>query len=734
VAISLDALTGRHGAVPPAAPLAMPPQSLAVTPEACFKRPTVRTWLARLVTFAGALTLTAYAGSQMVLIVSLAESTSLQWLMVALFVITFGWIALAACGAVAGVLFGAGYHKARSDAAPTTRTVLLMPIYNEDPCRTFAALHAMGASLIEQAVGERFEIFVISDTNEPEIWIRETAAIQTLRESLGERVKVWYRRRHDNRGKKAGNIRDFVTHWGSRYDQMIVLDADSILSANTLTALVCEMEADPDCGIVQTLPRLAGGKTLFARMQQFAGAVYGPIVARGITSWQGDDGNYWGHNAVIRVAAFAAAAGLPTLAGRKPFGGEILSHDFVEAALVRRAGWSVRMLPALGGSWEASPPSLIDFAVRDRRWAQGNLQHLRVVSAKGLRWPNRMHMLIGVMSYLVSPIWLALIAVGLAIAVQAASAKFDYFTEEFQLFPNWPVFDSERMVALFVLTMGVLLVPKALGLLRALANDTLRRSVGVIPLCFSVVVEIALSVLYAPIFMLLQSQQVWEILRGRDSGWSAQQRDYHALPWRALLERHAWHTVVGSIAMLGLVYVSLPLLAWMAPTVLGLTFAVPLSALSGSVSVAKGLRFLGLLTIPEETTTPPVMAARDEFERRLRAEIEPVTLERLVREESSRRQHFAMGLSPPAPPRGCPDVRRLSAALKIADAAHTDEALAWLTTQERIALLTHAELFESLLELRVGPLGADDGELSVSWSDATQSAPVACAPAHVAGR
>ena len=217
-----------------------------------------------------------------------------------------------------------------------------MPVYNENPAGTFAALLAMAEALLERdATG--FEIFVLSDTTRPEIYVKETAAYHVLREKLGDRMRVWYRRRSDNVGRKVGNLHDFVTRWGGRYDFMIVLDADSILAPDTLVTLVREMAADPNLGLLQTVPRLAGGRTLFARLQQFAGRVYGPIVARGIASWQGDDGNYWGHNAIIRVRAFAAAAGLPTLPGKKPFGGAILSHDFVEAALLRRAGWSVRM-------------------------------------------------------------------------------------------------------------------------------------------------------------------------------------------------------------------------------------------------------------------------------------------------------------------------------------------------------------------------------------------------------
>ncbi|HSG64537.1 MAG TPA: glucans biosynthesis glucosyltransferase MdoH, partial [Gammaproteobacteria bacterium] len=648
----------------------------------------------------GAAALAAYAGREMVLIVSPADVTPLQWVLVALFTVTFGWIALAASSALVGVALGGVRQKARPGAKPTADTALVMPIYNEDPARALAALHAMGASLADLGSSDRFEIFVLSDTTDPDVWVKETAAIQLLRDSLAGKMRVWYRRRHENSGKKAGNLSDFVTSWGGRYEYMIVLDADSIMSADAIATLVCEMEADPRCGILQTTPRLLGGETLLSRLQQFASAVYGPVVARGISAWQGEDGNYWGHNAIIRLEAFAAAAGLPVLPGRKPFGGEILSHDFVEAALVRRAGWSVRMLPSLEGSWEDSPPSLLDLAARDRRWAQGNLQHLRILPAKGLKLTSRVHMLMGVFGYLASPIWLALILVGTVITAQVATAEFEYFSDGPTLFPRWPVFDSERMIALFVLTAVVLVLPKLLGLLWSLGARAMRRHC--VPMTLGATVELALSLLYAPLSMLIQTQQLWEILQGRDSGWRTQQRTHQALSWGELCRRHLGHTIAGvSLATL-LFFVSVPLLAWMSPTLLGLVFAVPLSALSSNVALARGLRRVGLLNTPEEYAQPRVAQLRDEFERKLRMEVDAVALETLLRDKARRRRHFDAVLAPVSRPRGRPDVHRITVQMKIAEAGSASEVISWLSDAERMVLLSERDVFESLLEPRAG--------------------------------
>jgi membrane glycosyltransferase len=700
LAVPVEPVTTRQStAVPPLAELAMPAQDLRrYVRERKLGWPSLTTILARLMTFGGALVLTVYATREMVAVVSVGQVAVLQWAIVGLFAITFAWIALTAAAAVAGVFFGGVRRRANGEVRVEQRTALVMPIYNESPAGTFAALDAMATGLLEHdAAG--FEIFVLSDTNHPDIYVQETAAYHVLREKLGDRMRLWYRRRTDNTGRKAGNLHDFVARWGGRYDFMVVLDADSILAPETLVTLVREMAADPELGLLQTVPQLVGGRTLFARLQQFAGRIYGPIIARGIAAWQGDDGNYWGHNAIIRVRAFAAAAGLPNLPGKKPFGGVILSHDFVEAALLRRAGWAVRMMPTLGGSWEDSPPSLLDSAARDRRWAQGNIQHLAVISSRGFTWSNRAHMAIGVMSYLASPLWLALIVVGLATAGQIATQQFEYFTDELSLFPRWPLFDSERMIELFVVAMLTLLTPKILGVLRAFGDRELLRTVNPLRVVLGALAETILSALYAPIMMMMQVRQISEIFVGQDSGWATQTRKHSRTPWAALFRRHWLQMLAGIAVSVVLVYVSPPLFLWMVPALAGLVCALPLSAASGSLVLAKVTRALGLLTVPEELGVPRVVASRDETQARFEELLDGVTIERLLGDELARQRHFAAVQPRPAPTRGHPDVMTITARAKLADAQTAAEALSWLTLPERLAVLGDRDLFQVLLRL-----------------------------------
>ncbi len=694
------------GFAPPPAPLRMPIQKLdrwkGPSPRKADRGPDLRTLLARLIVFGGGAAVAAAGTYEMYLVVAVGQTTVLEWVLVFLFALTFSWIAVAATAAVASLLLPA--PRFSSTAPITRRTALVMPVYNEEPARTVARLAAMAEELVARDAAGHFEIFVISDTTDPDVWVAEVRAVAALRRATEGRIAVWYRRRTKNTAKKAGNVQDFVTRWGGRYDHMVILDADSLMSADTLLTLARAMEADPRSGIIQTVPVLAGGTSLFARMQQFAGRVYGPVVARGMSLWQGRDGNYWGHNAIIRVPAFAASAGLPELRGRKPFGGPILSHDFVEAALIRRAGYAVTMLPDLSGSWEESPPALIDVAVRDRRWAQGNLQHLNVIGAKGLAWPNRVHFAIGILSYLASPLWLIFMLTGLALALQAHFIRPEYFRGDFSLFPEWPRFDTERMIALFVASMFVLLLPKMIGLIQALFRRDLRMGLsGLILLPAGLIVETLLSALVAPVMMMMQTHHVISILTGRDSGWGVQRRDGGALPLSTLIRVHWGHTLFGLVLGGSAWVISPAIFLWMSPTLAGLLLAIPISGLSGSVFFGRLLYRLGLLRIPEETRPPSLMTRATDYRRELEAELGRAGdgLVRVARDPEVRAVHLAALLDPPHV-RGYPDPSAATAEIKVREAERFVQLLVWLDRRERVAILQSRTLIAAVTALAAG--------------------------------
>lgn len=702
---------GPAAAVPPPAPMPMPKQALDRWDDgqAAFGRETAgtETCALRILAFGGTLGLTILAVREMIQVVTVSQITLLQWPLVALFAVTFAWIAFSAMSAITGLASAAlsGLRRGltvRPDdqvtpLQPSPRTALVMPIYNEDPAAVFGRLAAMAEELATLPEADAFEFFILSDTRDPDLWVAEEQAFLALRRQHAG-IQAWYRRRPDNLARKAGNIEEFVRRWGGRYAHMVVLDADSLMTGSALAALRQAMLDDPRAGIIQTSPRLVGGQSLLARLQQFATRLYGPVVSDGIAAWQGRDGNYWGHNAIIRVAAFAAAAGLPSLPGPRPVGGTILSHDFVEAALIRRAGWRVTMLPRIEGSYEGVPPSLIDVAIRDRRWTQGNLQHAGVLAARGLRGISRCHLINGILSYLMSPIWLALLLVGLALAVQARFIRPDYFAVEHALFPTWPQFDSVAMVQLLLLSAAVLLLPKVLGVLRGLLHGPTRRGCGGgLALVASALVEILVSSILAPIMMMMQTRFVAQILSGQDSGWGPQRRDDGAWPFRRLLAVHWGHMLMGA-ALTALALSVVPsLAAWMAPALLGLVLAIPLSAASGSVRMGRLANRAGLLRIPEETDPPRVLLRALSLQRAFDdAAAGKNGLAALMADDEALALHLS-ALNPEPRLRGQPDPHAATAEAKLHDADSFEELLGWLDGSERLAVLGDPRL---LLQIR----------------------------------
>jgi membrane glycosyltransferase len=658
-------------------------------------------WLRRAFILAGTAAMTMAGCYEMYEVLSVGGVTALEWIVLVLYVLLFAWIAFSFMSAIAGF---AVLLVRRSDALGIdpgaalprieSRIAMLLPTYNEDPHRVLARLRAITESVEQTGQGSHFDWFVLSDTTDPAIWIAEEKGFLQLRAEIGA-SHLFYRHRAQNTARKSGNIADWVRRFGAAYECMLILDADSLMSGDTIIRLASAMEQHPSVGLIQTLPIVVNARTRFARLQQFAGRLYGPLIAAGIAWWHGSEGNYWGHNAIIRVHAFAQSAGLPELKGRKPFGGHILSHDFVEAALMRRAGWAIRMAPALGGSYEECPPSLLDFAARDRRWCQGNLQHAAVLPARGLHWVSRLHLLSGIGSYLTAPLWLLFLLLGILISLQAHFVRPEYFPKGFSLFPQWPAQDPILAAWVFVATMAMLIVPKLLAYLLLLTRHETRTRFGGGLLAFAgLVVETLLSGLTAPVMMIFQSSAFAEILLGRDAGWQTQRRDDGSLSRSDVLRNYAVPSLFGLAMAISAYAVSLPLLLWMMPVILGLLLAVPIALLS-SAGTKRAPR---LFRTPEESSPPPVLVRANQLANVAHAIACPL---RELREDPALREAHLNNLSACQPrKRGKIDHRLAIARAKIEEAVGFDEAAAFLDRGETFAVLNSPSILNVLLDLR----------------------------------
>ncbi len=601
--------------LPPEAPLPMPVQDLHAGRLANRRLPSTPAsiGLRRLFVFGGTGMLTAFAAYQMWWLMRGGGIEILEGVLLALFVMLFAWIAMSFMGALAGFARVVARRPLRLGLANdgplpqlSTRTALLVPVYNEDPRRTFAGVQAILESVAATGRAAHFDCFILSDTRRPEIAAEEERAFLDLRARLGDGIGLYYRRREDNSERKAGNIAGWVRRFGGGFAHMLILDADSLMGGATIVRLAAAMERHADVALIQTLPLVMNGSTVFARMQQFSGRVYGPVVAHGVAWWHGAESNYWGHNAMIRTRAFAAHAGLPELRGREPFGGTVLSHDFVEAALMRRGGWALHMEPGLGGSYEEGPPSLTDMLVRDRRWCQGNLQHSMVLPARGLHWISRVHLLIGIGHYFTAPMWAMLMLVGLSIPLEAAGIEGG--DGRYSALAYWRDADPERFLWVFALTMALLFAPKLLGFLATMLDRATRRACGGSwRLAAGLLLETVLAALMAPVTMYLQSRGVAEVLSGKDSGWDAQRRDDGTLPLSALLARYGGLTLFGIGAGVVAYLVSPGLAAWMSPVIAGLVLSIPVVALTSAKAPGDWLRRVGIFATPEETRVPEIL-------------------------------------------------------------------------------------------------------------------------------
>ncbi len=527
-----------------------------------------------------------------------------------IFVLLFAWISAGFWTALVGFLL---LLRGRPDTAPgcpeqhpvppraDARVAILMPIYNEDVERVFAGLQSTYRSLQRAGALQHFDFFLLSDTRDPAVWLQEEQAWSALCRHLDAFGRIHYRRRPVNNHAKSGNVADFCRRWGSKYEYMVVLDADSVMQGETLYRMLEMMEGNPHVGILQTQPVAVNRETLYARIQQFAQQLYGPLFSMGLRFWQLGDGHFIGHNAMLRVAPFTEFCALPVLPGKPPLGGQLLSHDFVEASLMARAGWEVWFLPSLPGSWEEVPPTLIDDLKRDRRWAQGNLQHLRLLAADGLRSAHRYLFVNGAMSFLAAPLW------GLFLILGALASW--HFRRGPGIGESLSVFQYSASnplpVWIFAITAVFLVGPKILAMLWVLLRGESRSFGGAAGLSASLFLESLVSVLLAPVRMVFHSLFVIQTLRGRGVHWGAQVRGDEETSWKSAWQTFGFCTLASAVFVIFLKpYLGFWHYAWLLPIFGGLAASVPLAVLTSRPAWGRRARSWGLFVIPEEVHQP----------------------------------------------------------------------------------------------------------------------------------
>lgn len=592
-------------------PLQMPPQDFSERVTVTRQTKRQGYWVPRAAVFFGAALLTVAFAYELYNVLSVVQVTPIQLVFLILSTIAFGWIGLGTLSCAMGFLPLFAGEKADSIRLPETlaqpkeKTALLFPVHHEDPASVAGTINAIASELDGLGYARSFDVFVLSDTRGETEGEAEEASYKQLIDALSPTINVYYRRRIEAKARKAGNIKDWVERFGGGYEQFVILDADSVMSGSALVKLALAMERDQNAGLIQTVPRIIGGTTLLQKLQQYACNVYGPAVAGGLAFWHRDQGNYWGHNAIIRSRAFAEAAGLPELPGPKPFGGHIMSHDFVEAVLLQRSGWGVHMVPSIAGSFEGVPPSLADLITRDRRWAQGNLQHLKIVGRRGLTAMGRVHLAMGAFSYLVSAIWAASLVVGIVLTLQGQQLIPSYFQDSKTLFPIWPVIDPGAAMRLFLATMAVVLLPKWLGLVLEMKRSyKAGELIGTPRAVLGVLVETLFSMLLAPILMMTQSAAIVQIWLGHDSGWSAQSRSGKSIGLVQALRLHWIHSAIGALVAVICWKTSPGLLVWMSPVIFGLVLSGFVHWLTAQPA---GPAFSALLSTNEDRDPPPIV-------------------------------------------------------------------------------------------------------------------------------
>jgi membrane glycosyltransferase len=611
---------GNWPALPEERPAHFPTQDLSKfdAQHSICRAPDLRAIMPRTLVFASGMAIAAYMTVKFHGVIGFDEFWGLKLILVGLFAINALWLALWCVIGVAGFLMILCRRRVSTITVDDLqlrkvagRTAVLMPIFAEATEQVFGVACATLRALAQERGGENFDLFILSDTTDPLISAREEAMLRTARMLLENGQHLYYRRRATNSDKKAGNIAEWCRRWGAAYEYMVVLDADSLMSGKALVRLAAALEHNPDVALIQTASILINRHSLFGRFQQFTNRVYDwgcPAMRAGTAFWHRGSSCYWGHNAIIRVCAFCRDAGLPHLSGRPPFGGPVLSHDFVEAALLLRAGWRLCLMPEIEESYEETPPTVIDWTIRERRWCQGNLQHCRLITARGLSWTGRLHLAFGIM-YLVSAIaWLLFMAAAILLIVLAQHTLPAYSSHDSALFPPWLVRNQEQAIRLFLLTLTLIALPKLLGYSLVVFTREQRRAFGgFAALSISMLLATLVSIVFANIRVLLRCWASFEVLCGRDSGWKPPRRGDYSVPANDVLRFHATHMLLGGVLALAAFTISPPLIVWLLPASLSLVLSGAFSAVGAHPKLGRRARYSGLFLIPDELSPPAIV-------------------------------------------------------------------------------------------------------------------------------
>jgi len=495
---------------------------------------------------------------------------------------------------VAAVMPVAG--RVRGDQPITASTALLLCIRNEPPERVVRLLEPMMEGLAARGVGERFHVYVLSDTSEADMAAAEDARFAALAAAWRGQIALTYRRRAQNTGFKAGNIRDFCQRWGKDHDFAIMLDADSVMTVDLVLKLVRIMQIDPRLGIVQSLVIGMPSASAFARIFQFGMRLSMRSYTIGSAWWQGDCGPYWGHNAIVRIAPFVTHCQLPVLAEGALVKGHVLSHDQIEAVLMRRAGYGVRVLAGEGSSFEQNPPTLLEFIRRDLRWCQGNMQYWHFLRMPGLPFLSRYQLAFAILMFLGSPAWMGLLLIGSA-AVALSPTPADFM--------RW---DAGMAVLVLVLTMWF--APNIATVIDVLTRAKLRHLFGGgVRFSASFMITIIFVVLLAPIMWASHTLFLMRLLCGRTVDWGAQARHDHEVPW-SLACRQFWpQTLIGLAPVLLLAVAAPSAIPYALLIAAGPLLSIPLAVVTAAPALGRALIAVGLDRLPEETLPPPELRA-----------------------------------------------------------------------------------------------------------------------------